>query len=241
LTTLVSLIFAAWSYLFYLQWQMTNLPMSAMWMPPSEISAWSAIDFGLVYMMWAIMMAAMMLPSALPMIQAFTQVCRKRTKTPSRLSYIFASAYLLVWLVFSVALTLLQWQMHGLGWLSPMMDNQNTAMAAGILFLAGSYQFMPVKNACLTHCKTPMGFLLNEWQEGSRGAFHMGLKHGATCVGCCWAQMLIMFAVGVMNLLAMALITLLVIFEKSMPLESKLICKAVGMAFFAWGLLLLMS
>ena len=69
----------------------------------------------------------------------------------------------------------------------------------------------------------------------------MGLKHGATCVGCCWAQMLIMFAVGVMNLLAMALITLLVIFEKSMPLESKLICKTVGVAFFVWGLLLLMS
>jgi predicted metal-binding membrane protein len=136
---------------------------------------------------------------------------------------------------------LLQWQMHGLAWLSPMMDNQNSMSAAGILFLAGFYQFTPIKNACLMHCKTPMGFLLNEWQDGAGGAFKMGLKHGAFCVGCCWAQMLIMFAVGVMNLLGMALITLLVILEKTVPLHAKLICNVVGVAFIAWGIALLMA
>jgi predicted metal-binding membrane protein len=138
-------------------------------------------------------------------------------------------------------LTLLQWQLHGLSWLSPMMANQNELLAAGILFLAGFYQFMPIKNACLTHCKTPMGFLLNEWQEGGKGAFKMGLKHGVNCLGCCWAQMLIMFAVGVMNLLGMAMITLLVIAEKSMPLKSTFICKAVGVVFLAWGIFLLIN
>ena len=84
-----------------------------------------------------------------------------------------------------------------------------------------------------------MGFLLNEWQQGSIGAFKMGLKHGANCLCCCWAQMLIMFAVGVMNLLGMAVITLLVIVEKSMPLESTFICKAVGVVFLSWGIFLL--
>jgi predicted metal-binding membrane protein len=84
-----------------------------------------------------------------------------------------------------------------------------------------------------------VGFLLTEWQEGAAGAFKMGLKHGAYCLGCCWAQMLIMFAVGVMNLLGMALLTLLVISEKSMPLQSKFICKAVGVAFLAWGVFLI--
>ncbi|MFU8788101.1 MAG: DUF2182 domain-containing protein [Methylobacter sp.] len=231
--------FAAWGYLFYQHGQMASQPMSAMWMPPSELLAWRFIDFALVYFMWAVMMAAMMLPSAIPMILAFARVCRQRNKTPHRLTYLFTAAYLGIWLVFSGVLTLLQWQMHGLAWLSPMMDNQNSTVAAGILFLAGFYQFMPIKNACLTHCKTPMGFLLNEWQEGASGTLMMGLKHGAHCVGCCWAQMLLMFVVGVMNLLGMALITLLVIAEKTMPLESRFICRTVGVAFLAWGVVLL--
>jgi predicted metal-binding membrane protein len=122
-----------------------------------------------------------------------------------------------------------------------MMDSQNSMSAAGILFLAGFYQFMPIKNACLVHCKTPMGFLLNEWQDGAAGAFKMGLKHGAYCIGCCWAQMLLMFVVGVMNLLGMALITLLVALEKTLPLQAKLICNVVGVALIAWGIALLIA
>lgn len=239
LAVALAVIFAAWGYLFYQSNQMTSQPMSSLWMPPSAPLAWRFIDFALVYFMWAVMMAAMMLPSAIPMILAFARVCRLQNKKPYKATYLFTSAYLGIWLLFSGALTLLQWQMHELAWLSPMMDNQNAISAAGILFLAGFYQFMPIKNACLVHCKTPMGFLLNEWRAGSAGAFNMGVKHGAYCVGCCWAQMLIMFVVGVMNLLGMALITLLVISEKSMPLQSKLICKAVGIAFIASGIVLL--
>jgi predicted metal-binding membrane protein len=237
LAIVLAWIFAAWSYLFYQYHQLTSLPMSSMWMPPSEPLAWGFIDFALVYFMWAVMMAAMMLPSAIPMILAFARVCRESYQ----LTYLFISAYLGVWLLFSGLLTLLQWQMHGLAWISPMMENQNSLSAAGILFLAGFYQFMPIKNACLVHCKTPMGFLLNEWRAGAAGAFKMGVKHGAYCVGCCWAQMLIMFVVGVMNLLGMALISLLVILEKSMPLQSRLICKAVGVVFIGWGVVLLIA
>jgi predicted metal-binding membrane protein len=231
--------FGAWSYLFYQHSQTASQPMSSMWMPPSEALAWTFIDFALVYSMWAVMMAAMMLPSAIPMILAFARVCQQQNKATYKLTGLFASAYLGIWLLFSIALTLLQWQMHGLAWLSPMMDSQNSMSAAGILFLAGFYQFTPIKNACLMHCKTPMGFLLNEWQDGAGGAFRMGLKHGAFCVGCCWAQMLIMFAVGVMNLLGMALITLLVVLEKTVPLHAKFICHGVGVAFIAWGIALL--
>jgi predicted metal-binding membrane protein len=231
--------FGAWSYLFYQHSQTASQPMSSMWMPPSEALAWTFIDFALVYSMWAVMMAAMMLPSAIPMILAFARVCQQQNKATYKLTGLFTSAYLGIWLLFSIALTLLQWQMHGLAWLSPMMDSQNSMSAAGILFLAGFYQFTPIKNACLMHCKTPLGFLLNEWQDGAGGAFKMGLKHGAFCVGCCWAQMLIMFAVGVMNLLGMALITLLVVLEKTVPLHAKFICHGVGVAFIAWGIALL--
>ena len=241
LAVVLTCIFSAWGYLFYQHYQMTSQPMSTMWMPPSEPLAWCLIDFILVYFMWAVMMAAMMLPSAIPMILAFARVCRQQNKAFYPLTGLFTSAYLGIWLLFSSALTLLQWQMHGLAWLSPMMENQNSLLAAGILILAGIYQFLPIKNACLTHCRSPMGFLINEWRDGPTGALNMGLKHGAVCLGCCWAQMLIMFAMGVMNLLGMALITLLVISEKSMPLESRLICKAIGVAFLGWGTFLLIT
>ncbi len=241
LATVLASVFAAWSYLFYQHKQMASQSMSNVWMPPSEPLAWGFIDFALVYFMWSVMMAAMMLPSAIPMILAFIRVCRQRNNTSYKPTILFISAYLGIWLLFSSVLTLLQWQMYGLAWLSPMMDNQNSISAAGILFLAGCYQLMPIKNVCLEHCRTPMGFLLNEWQDGPAGAFKMGVKHGVNCVGCCWAQMLIMFVVGVMNLLGMALMTLLVIAEKSLPLQSKFICKAVGIAFIAWGLALLMA
>jgi len=240
LAVLLTWIFAAWGYLFYQHHVMASQPMSSMWMPPSEPMAWGLIDFFLVYFMWAVMMAAMMLPTAIPMILAFARVCRQQNKASFHLTGIFTSAYFAIWLLFSSVLTLLQWQLHGLTWLSPMMENQNSMFAAGIFILAGFYQFMPIKNACLSHCQSPIGFLMNEWQSGPAGAFSMGLKHGAICLGCCWAQMLIMFAVGVMNLLGMAMITLLVILEKSMPLGSPFIHKAAGIAFLGWGALLLM-
>jgi len=241
LAMVLACVFAAWSYLFYQHKQMTSQPMSTMWMPPSEPLAWGFIDFALVYFMWAMMMAAMMLPSAIPMILAFARVCRQQSKALYQLTGLFSSGYLGIWLLFSTVLTLLQWQMHGLAWLSPMMNSQNLISAAGILFLAGFYQFTTIKNACLMHCKTPMGFLLNEWQDGAAGAFKMGLKHGAYCIGCCWAQMLIMFAVGVMNLLGMALITLLVVLEKTLPLQAKHICNGVGVVFIVWGMALLIA
>lgn len=240
LPALLTVIFLAWGYLFYQHWQMNAQPMADMWMPPAEIFAWSYLDFSLVFVMWAIMMAAMMLPSAIPMILAAARVYQQRKTKYYQLTFIFTLAYLCVWFFFSVLLTLLQWQMHGLAWLSPMMENRNPLLAAGILILAGIYQFLPIKNVCLRHCRTPMSFLLNEWQEGHLGAFIMGLKHGTTCLGCCWAQMLIMFAVGVMNLLGMALITLIVLFEKLVPIDPKYVSRIGGVAFVLWGIYFLL-
>jgi len=241
LAVTLAVIFTAWGYLFYQHAQMTSQPMSSMSMPPSEALAWHFIDFVLVYFMWAVMMAAMMLPSAIPMILVFARICRQQNKPAIQLVSIFTSAYLGIWMLFSSLLTLLQWQMHGLGWLSPMMENNNSILASGILFLAGIYQFIPLKNACLTHCKTPMGFLLNQWQNGSKGAFNMGLKHGVNCIGCCWAQMLIMFAVGVMNLTGMLLITLLVITEKWAPVKASKLSYASGVFFLVLGIFSLLA
>lgn len=236
---LLAVIATAWFYLFYQNWQMTTLPMSEMWMPPSETFAWQWMDFGLVYLMWAVMMAAMMLPSVIPMILVYARICQQRQQTIQPFVPLFSIAYLLVWLVFSIALTLLQWQLHGLHFLSPMMDTQNEAMAAIIFMLAGIYQLTPLKDSFLQNCRSPMGFLLTEWRDGAAGSFQMGLKHGSMCVGCCWAQMMIMFAVGVMNLLGMVLITLLVLIEKVLPIHQQYFSKVVGVFFFGWGVWLL--
>jgi predicted metal-binding membrane protein len=235
---LMAAIVIAWSYLYYQARRMEILPMRAMWMPPSPASAWRLGDFAYVYGMWAVMMAAMMLPAALPMLNAYGKVSRRLNARPVQALALFAAAYLGLWILFSIAPTLLQWQLHGLLWLSPMMQNQNRGFAGCLFLLAGAYQFMPLKNACLIHCKTPMGFLLNEWQAGRAGAMKMGLKHGAHCIGCCWAQMLLMFAVGIMNLAGMALLTLIVCAEKWVPLEAKPIAHILGAAFVIWGVVL---
>lgn len=213
--------------------------MSAMWMPPADTASWQLIDFGLVYSMWAVMMAAMMLPSAMPMFLVFSRICKQRNPTAQHLTGLFILAYLLVWFAFSIVLSLLQWQLHGLHFLSPLMESQNERLAAAIFIGAGIFQFTPIKNGFLQICRSPMGFLLNEWREGARGAFYIGLKHGTVCVGCCWAQMLIMFAVGVMNLLGMVLITLLVMLEKMVPGKTQLICRLTGIGLISWGIWLI--
>ncbi len=241
LTTLLTVIFAAWAYLYYLHWQMMSQPMAAMQMPPSTLSQWKLVDFALIFIMWAIMMAAMMLPSAIPMIIYFSQVSGQRLAKPYPAIFLFVFSYFSVWLLFSIILTLLQWQLHGLDLLTPMMNNQSPLFAAGIFLAAGIYQFVPVKNSCLQHCQSPIGFLLNHWQEGAKGAFNMGFKHGMHCVGCCWAQMMIMFAVGVMNLAAMALITLLVLVEKLVVVRSRLISRGIGIVFLLWGTWILIA
>lgn len=173
LILLIVITLSAWGFLVYQYWQMNTLPMSEMWMPPNSPRQWQLTDFVVVYSMWAIMMAAMMLPSAVPMIKAFSKSCRQRYEDDMPFSILFSLAYLLVWLVFSVILTLLQWQLHGLQWLSGMMENSNAFLAAGILIMAGIYQFTALKNACLQHCRSPFSFLLNSWQNGRQGAFNM--------------------------------------------------------------------
>ena len=161
LLSLLTVIFFSWLFLFHQHWQMTSLPMSEMWMPPSDVSAWRIMDFGLVYLMWAVMMAAMMLPTAIPMILVFAKICRQRNSAHPAMIVSFVLAYLLVWFIFSILLTLLQWQMHGLHFLSPMMDNQNVNLAAAIFFTGGHLSIYPAKAYFFTILPNPNGFFVN--------------------------------------------------------------------------------
>lgn len=213
--------------MFYESWQMSHLPMAEMRMPPEALNAWSVGDFAWIFGMWAVMMAAMMLPSALPMVTAFARYCRNAGDDTSRIVW-FTAGYFAVWLLFCVLLTAVQWLLHGLAWLSPMMENRQPYLAAGILLAAGGYQFTALKNECLSHCRSPFGFLLQHWQPGRAGALRTGFTHGLHCLGCCWLQMLLMFAAGVMNLTAMLMVTALITLEKTAPIPAQRLSTAIG-------------
>jgi predicted metal-binding membrane protein len=118
---------------------------------------------------------------------------------------------------FSIAAALVQWVLHDAALLSPMMAASNPRVAGAILVGAGLYQLTPIKGVCLTHCRSPLSFLMVHWREGHAGALQMGVRHGAYCLGCCWALMGVLFVVGVMNLAWVAVLTAFVLVEKVGP------------------------
>ena len=183
---------------------------------------------------WTVMMAAMMLPSALPMVLAFVRLNLQQGETGRARA--FVAAYLLVWAGFGGAATALHWVLQRLGWVDPMIASTSLALNAGLLLLAGAWQFSPLKQVCLAQCRTPLGFLVAEWRPRVAGAFAMGLRHGLLCTGCCWALMLLLFVGGVMNIAWIAALSLAVAIEKLAP-RGELLGKLLGMALVAAALL----
>jgi predicted metal-binding membrane protein len=173
----------------------------------------------LLFAMWTVMMAGMMLPSAAPTLLLFTMVVRSHDAAhlPQR-AYSFLTGYLLVWMAFSLAATLLQLLLGWLLYLSPMMQLRGQMMSGALVLIAGAYQLTPAKRSCLAACRAPAAFLARHYRPGNSAALGLGLRHGAYCVGCCWALMLLLFVAGVMNLAAIAAIAVFVLLEKVMPL-----------------------
>lgn len=232
--TLIALLTAsllAWTYLLFgAGMDMHSMSMPKMVMP--MVSPWSPSYFALMLAMWAIMMAAMMLPSAAPMILLFATIERRRRGTsPFPATTIFAAAYFVVWIGFSVAATVLQWQLDRLAMLSPTMAAASPLLSAIALIAIGTYQFTPWKHACLRNCRSPLEFITEYW---TRGPFGIGIRHGIYCVGCCWMLMLLLFVGGVMNLLWLALITVFILAEKTMP-GGECLSYAAGAALIGWG------
>ena len=228
----------AWFYLFYTARPMPGMNMSAMQMP--GFYAWGLATVILLFLMWAVMMVAMMLPSAVPMIQGFLSVNERRRSSsrPFVPVGIFVLGYIVAWTAFSAAATLAQWGLHKAALISPMMVATSPIVSGGLLLVAGVFQWTPLKRACLTNCRSPLSFLMSEWHEGSAGAFMMGLRHGAYCVGCCWALMALLFVVGVMNLLWIAIIAIFVMAEKVLP-GGQLIGRIAGIALAIAGVVVM--
>jgi predicted metal-binding membrane protein len=228
----------AWATLLRMESGMDMGSGAGMVMP--GMHAWSPAELLLLFLMWATMMVAMMLPSAAPMILLVTMVNRRRREraSPAAPSAMFAGGYLLVWIAFSAAAALTQWGLHQAALLSPAMVSTSPVLGGLLLVIAGVYQWLPVKSACLHHCRSPVGFLGSEWREGSTGALVMGFRHGLFCVGCCWALMLLLFVAGVMNLLWVAAIAALVLLEK-VARAGPWVGRIAGIVLVVWGLRLL--
>ncbi|MGV6808109.1 MAG: DUF2182 domain-containing protein [bacterium] len=177
-------------------------------------ATWSLREFVQIFLMWAIMMVAMMVPTAVRTLMIFARLPGNGAARANG----FLAGYIIAWAGFSLIATLLQWQLDRLRLLSPMMFSTNAILGASLLLLAALYQFSPLKKACLKHCQAPAFFLSQHLRSGVAGAVGMGVHHGAYCIGCCWSLMLLLFVAGVMDLLWILVITLFVLMEKSLPL-----------------------
>jgi predicted metal-binding membrane protein len=226
----------AWIYLVLLASRMGDMGgMGAM--EPMELHPWTASDFLLMFLMWAVMMVGMMLPSAMPMALVYAAVARKAERQGTTLppTFVFIAGFISVWTLFSLGATLVQWQLERLALLSPMMVSTSPALGGGLLVAAGIYQLTPAKETCLRHCRAPAQFFAGHWRPGLRGAFRLGLFHGAFCLGCCWLLMSLLFFGGVMNLLWIAAITIFVLIEEVMPFGLRA-SRLSGVGLIALGL-----
>ena len=238
LTGLALIVALSWAYISSLASEMQNMEMATEMAMP-QMQAWDTRDFVLTFVMWAVMMVAMMTPSAAPMILMFAGINRSRRdqQVPYVPTSVFLAGYLVVWAAFSVLVTAAQWGLHTASLLSPMMVSTSPALGGILLLVAGIYQWTPLKHACLSKCRSPLGFVLHEWREGRWGALLMGLKHGSYCAGCCWSLMALLFVAGVMNLLWVAAIAGFILLEKVAPAGQRM-GQAAGALMIAGGVVL---
>ncbi len=230
LVALLALAAAAWAMLLWQQ------PSAA----PMAMGLTMGMGAPLFLATWVVMMVAMMFPTAAPMILTFARVQttrRERGQTAIPV-WLFVGAYLVVWTLFGGAAYAGAAAAEALAAQSMWLMENGARVGGLVLVLGGSHRFPPLKRTCLSRCRTPLDFILSSWREGHAGAFRMGLEHGAYCLGCCWLLFVILFPLGVMNVAAMAVITLLIFAEKSLPMGRQAGWLAAA-ALVAYGLLVL--
>jgi predicted metal-binding membrane protein len=224
---------------------MPSMPGMNMSAPSSERAAWGFAGWALMIAMWWIMMIAMMTPSAAPAILMYARVYRHalaQHPVQDKLAPTgaFASGYMLVWLGFAVAAAALHWVLESTGLVTAMMmGSRSRWLSAAVLIAAGLYQLSPLKNVCLSLCRSPASFLSRHWRPHALGAFRLGALHGTHCVGCCWMLMALLFVGGVMNLAWIAALAILVLVEKVLP-PGLWVVRVTGVVMIGWGVATLM-
>jgi predicted metal-binding membrane protein len=231
LAALATVVVLAWAYLLLGAGMDIGSAMGGMAMP----MGWSAGYAALMAVMWVLMMLAMMLPSAAPMILLHATVSRRRDPGRGvRRALLFALGYVAVWGGFALTATAAQWALERVALLTATMATGSALLASLIFVAVGIYQFTPLKQACLRHCRSPLEFLAGHWRQGGRGALTMGASHGGYCLGCCWALMLLLFVGGVMNLAWIAGLAMFVLLEKLLP-AGALVGRILGVGLVVLG------
>jgi predicted metal-binding membrane protein len=241
--SLVVVIALAWTYLLL----GAGIPVEMMDMGGGQVMVmlpeWTLGYAAVVLVMWAAMMVAMMLPSAAPVTLLVARIGRKRAEAGAAAgagTALFVLGYLVIWLGFATAATTLQFLFDEAGLLSKTMAFGNTVLAGGVLIAAGIYQWTPLKQACLRHCRSPLEFLMFHWRESPLGPLTAGMRHGVFCLGCCWMLMALLFVGGIMNLVWIGAIALLVLVEKTLPWGSRT-SRLTGALLGAWGVVILLT
>ncbi len=232
LGVLLILAAASWAVLI---WQSAAMNSQAMGMGLTM-----GMSTGLFIAIWVVMMIAMMFPTAAPMILMFTTVYagKKQTSQAFVPTWVFVSAYLLIWTLFGLVAYPLALGAEQLAGQSMWLMNNAPRIGGTLLMVAGLYQLSPLKHRCLAKCRTPLQFILGSWHDGYGGTLRMGLEHGAYCLGCCWLLFVILFPLGVMNIAVMALLTVLIYAEKSF-LIGRQISQIAGVALIVYGVIVI--
>ena len=248
---LTSLTALAWAYLLWLSADMGmgGMDMPGLRMIPSGMGLmipaqmpWRAMEFAFVFAMWTVMMVGMMTPSAMPMILMYARVGRETEPQAAPLSATvwFAAGYFLVWTAFALLATFVQWAFERTAVLDSAMASTSNVVGGLLFIAAGSYQWTRLKDVCLTQCQTPFAFLMRQggFRRDAFGSLILGIRHGAYCVGCCWALMALLLVGGAMNVLWIVVLALLIVLEKVTP-SGRLIAHLAGIVLLSGGAWLL--
>jgi predicted metal-binding membrane protein len=232
--TLLLLAAIAWVVIFQ-QTQMiasANQGMAAMEAGPMSLLLFLPV--------WVSMMVAMMFPAIAPVVSLFATISTKRraASQPAAPTWIFLIGYLFVWSLFGIGAYLLSLVVPAIGMMAAGLRMDNPVAASIVLIFAGLYQLSPLKHVCLRHCRSPLSVILHGWHDGYAGAFRMGFKHGAYCLGCCWGLMFVLFAVGLMNLVWMVVLTVAIFVEKVFS-QGPLISRLIALALVLFGIVTL--
>ncbi|MPZ37059.1 MAG: DUF2182 domain-containing protein [Rhizobiales bacterium] len=208
--------------------------------PGAAAFADATVNFALVALMWAVMMVGMMVPSAAPTILLFSALERKRAATDriGGRTASFVAGYFAIWSAFSIAAAAAQTALAHTDLMSMQMATTSAALSGAVFIAAGLFEFTPLKDRCLVHCRSPLEWIPRHMRPGRLGAFRMGVMHGAYCVGCCWALMLLLFVGGVMNLIWVAILAAVVLVQKVLP-GGVILARLAGLVLVVCGVALL--
>jgi predicted metal-binding membrane protein len=196
-----------------------------------------SVSNGVLYvMLWGVMMIAMMLPAMAPMVGLFRSIARRRGEQglPFAPAWVFVAGYIVLWTLTGSVGYAADLAIQSLPDTFPGLRTYGSIIGGVVLVVAGIYQLTPLKYLCLSHCRSPMGFLMTSWRDGTWGAFRMGLHHGAYCLGCCWSLMMVLFVVGTMNLVWMGMLAIVIFVEKIIPYGVTM-GKVIGLGLVVFG------